>query len=200
MDDLFYELDKYFPETTKKLSAYDAMLLRDEHFETESCANCSKHGFYIRDKNGKLVLGDGDFHGCTLDGMASYIDFSPSAETLKAVDALKWWFGIEDKKFGKPRSTPYDSTCGGYDGKVPYTKEGIINFIEKKNKLIKKLTGFDNETDIPDYYFKNLYESRKLNAQKLEFGNLEHIAMIKGDKKFSENLLKEEYRYVKAAV
>ena len=96
MEEMFYELSKYFPKTIENLSGYDAMLLRDEHFETESCANCSKHGFYIRDKNGKLVLGDGDFHGCTLDGMASYIDFSPSAETLKAVDALKWYSACWD--------------------------------------------------------------------------------------------------------
>jgi hypothetical protein len=188
MEDVFYELSKYFPETVEKLRGYDAMLLRDEHFETESCANCSKHGFYIRDKNGKLVPGDGDFHGCTLDGMASYIDFNPSAETLKAVDALKWWFGIEDKKFGKPASTPYDSTCGGYDGKVPYTKEGIISFIEKRNKLIKKLTGFDNEDEIPDYYFKNLAESRFVDSKKLKFGNLEHVMMARGEMPFSREM------------
>jgi len=188
MEDLFYELDKYFPETIEKLSNYDAMLLRDEHFETESCACCSKHGFYIRDKNGKLVPGDGDFHGCTLDGMASYIDFSPDAETLKAVDALKWWYGTEDKKFGKPASTPYDSTCGGYDGPILYTKGEIIDFIEKRNKLIKKLTGFDNETEIPSYYFKNLAESKIIDYRKLEFGNLEHVMMARGEMPFSREM------------
>jgi len=59
-----------------------------------------------------------------------------------------------------------------------------------KDALIKKITGYDNENNIPVYFFKNYVNGSKIDGSKLQFGNLEHIAMINGDKPFSKELYK----------
>lgn len=186
---LYSQIVKHFPEIIKNLNEEEKELLLDDYFLTESCGDCSKlkWGFYkeselVEDSNGCVA-------SCTIDGKIIELDFAPNADSLSAKDALNWWFNEG------PGSLYLEKRCSGFDGKTPYTKEEIIEFIEKRNALIERIIGFKGANmfeDVPDYFVENLYLATKeiIDPKKLEFGNKKHIEMILGKEQFPESIYK----------
>ncbi len=149
----------------------EEILFEEYPFETESCSQCSHHTFGDYDGKRKLRIDgkygeNGEIHCCT-DGKEFWeMAVDPCAEFLTAKDALEY------------------EICGRYDGPIPFTKEEAVEWIEKRKQLIKEM-GFE-----PGEYFKENAEiSSLLDFKKLEFGNLEHIAIKKGDKKIPIGLI-----------
>ena len=154
---LLIKIEKYLPSEYMKLTGVERDLLNDDEFKTESCGDCShfrwgkcgEGGKYREDKDGGIAC-------CNLDNVLYELGFDPGAVWLSAKEALKWWF---NEGLGEPRGLFLEHRCRDYDGKFPYSREGIINYIEKRNALIERITGFkaDNTFDkMPDYFMENL--------------------------------------------
>lgn len=198
MTSLYYQIKKYFPGIIKNLDREDEFLLMDDYFETKCCHNCSSFRWGEKKWTEIEENPDGETACCLADNILIKLDYSPDGDPLSGLEALKWWF---DEGRGGKRGFYLLGKCKGYDGEIPYSKEQIIDFIERRNKLLERIINFKAENifdEPPDYFVKNLYSVKRglIDSRKLQFGNPEHIAMIKGEMPFS----KELYKNIKVAV
>jgi len=115
---LIEKLKNKSPEKMKKLTNEERILLIDNPFETDSCLNCS----HSVDVPGWWVL------GCDSSGEVEPLeDRQEGAVYFSPEDALNYIRGFGD-------------LCRAYDGPAIFTEKEVLEYVEKRNNLLKRLS------------------------------------------------------------